>query len=213
MTMQLLDAPPAPPPRRNWRPRTGWAAGTLAAAGILVLVGALNPLSHVVLSGPADIGSGVALLPVRTYGSLAPFTGGSDSSTGRDPLIVLGCAAIVVALLMAGRSPRMRWVRPLATLIGGLLVGGLAVVGASLFQSPTIGLGDFQLVTVFDAGAWLSLAGLVAAVAAIVLALRLPDDRPIPEPDLDTPPLGLPVIHTGQPPEGGLDHTGDTTLN
>ena len=210
--MRVLDAPPAPPPRQIRLPRTGWAAGVLAAAGILVVVGALNPLSHVVLTGP-DFGSGVVLRPARVYDSAFTFLGAINTSSGRDPLIVLGCVAIVLALVMGQRRMRMRWVRPLAVLTGGLMIGALAMVAVNLFQSQVMGLGGLQLVTVFDAGTWLSLAGLVVTIAAIVLALRLPDDQPVPEPDLDTPPLGLPVIHTGQRPDSGLDHNGDTTLN
>jgi hypothetical protein len=120
------------------------------------------------------------------------------------PLIAAGAIALFVALLMTSRVARMRWARPVGGMAAGLVLGtGLMLafeVQRSMFSLS--GSSEFQVHTALEPGALVAIASMILAIVTVVLVVRLPED-PSPatrEMELDTPPMGLPMIVPG--PDG-----------
>jgi hypothetical protein len=202
MPMRVLDGSlPAARPRHR-RPPARSAAGVLAGAGILTILGAVTPLVQQLVTVPDG-----RLLILRITAAGTSVSTGTSFVVGNEqphwdyPLIGAGVLAVLVALALNSGSARLHWARPLATAVCGLVLGMLVMLGVDVKQALFLAdvSEEFHIQTDLGPGTWLSVAALLLAVAGIVLTVRLSEERPAvaPEADLDTPPLGLPVL--GQP--------------
>ncbi|HEX3790964.1 MAG TPA: hypothetical protein VHW44_24080 [Pseudonocardiaceae bacterium] len=200
-----------------------FAAIALAASGTFAVIGSLLPFLQDVLPHQAeDVGETVRY----TGWGIQLVVNGSVTETGTGPywgpaIVIAAALSILMAIALPWRRLGPHLGRPLAAISAGLSVGVVGMFVAELLgEMSAAGQDDAPIeprLTLLS-GTWLVCLGGVLAIVAMVLVLLIreagdsqvdnPAEIPTDTADLDTPPLGIPIITRPAEPTGPTGPTG-----